>query len=42
MSEIPPLNPFSMNMYMSMFEIFFNFTPDIFNTASELKPEDLK
>ena len=42
MSEIPPLNPFSMNKYMLMSEIFSNFTPAIFNMASQLNPGEPK
>ena len=42
MREIPPLNHFSMNKYMSMSTIFFNLTPVIFNITSLLNPGELK
>ena len=40
--KIPPLNPFSMNNYMSMSNIFPNFTAVIFNITSQLNPGELK
>ena len=42
MYEVPPLNPFSMNQYMSMSNIFLNSSPVIFNIASQLNPGELK
>ena len=41
MYEIPPLSSFSMNEYMSMSNIFSNFTPVIFNIALQLNPGEL-
>ena len=42
MEEGPPFNPFSMNKYLSISDIFSNFTPVIFNMASQLSPGELK
>ena len=40
--EIDPLNPFSINKYLSIFEIYSNFIVVIFNIASQLNPGELK
>ena len=42
MQEIHPLNPFSTNKYLPMSDVFSNFTPIIFNIASQLNPGELK
>ena len=42
MEEIPPLNHFSINKYLSISDIFYNFTPVIFNIASQLNQGELK
>ena len=42
MSEIPPLDPFSINKYLSMSDIFSNFTSVIFYIATQLNPGKLK
>ena len=42
MSEIPPLNHFSINKYMSMSEIFYNSIPVTLNIASQLNSGKLK
>ena len=42
MYEIPPLNSFSINNYISMSEIFSAFTPVIFSIVSQLNPGELK
>ena len=42
MQEIPTLILFSMNKYISMSEIFSNFTPVSFNSAFQLNPGGLK
>ena len=41
MKEIPPLVSFSINKYWSMSDIFSNFTPVIFNIASQDNPREL-
>ena len=40
--EETPLNPFSTNKYLSISDIFSNFTPVIFNVTSQLNPGELK
>ena len=42
MQEIPPVNPFSIDKYISIPEIFSNFAPAIFNISSQLNPGELK
>ena len=42
MYEIYPLNPFSINKFLYMSEISFNFVPVIFKIASQLNPGELK
>ena len=42
MHEIPPLNPFSPNKYMSMSEICSNFISVIFKITSQLNPGENK
>ena len=42
MYEIPPLNPFSTNKYMSMSEICSNFISVIFKITSQLNPGENK
>ena len=41
MQEIPPLNPFSINNYLSIPDIFSIFIPVIFNIASQINPGEL-
>ena len=42
MQQTPPLVPFSINKYLSMSDIFSNFTSVIFIMASQLNPGELK
>ena len=38
----PPFSPFLTNKYLSVSDIYSNFTPVIFNIPSQVNPEELK